>query len=241
MDLYFELVYNIYILVIAVCSVYLFYTSLFIILKSKNRLFIELDENKQKYVIKNISKSLILALVSYILVYLLIDVCINKQLNNSIKSIASVYVANDIIGLFWVPNLSTTTKQHHITTTVLLFLNYFIDYSNFDNITTKIGILLIGYTTMSAYAFIVNFYLGSRFIIENRYKNINYLLNYVAYYNYKICLAINWVSQALFMLYTLYYELSLLYIYVPYLAILIPIITDDIVLVAWLKNHLEKF
>ena len=158
----------------------------------------------------------------------------NIPLDNTIvKDTASIYVANDIVALLIVPKLPISTKRHHMTTTLLLFVNYFINYEDLELVSAKIGILLIGYTAFSAFAFLVNFFLGLRFITNN--TELLNKVRIVALYNYKVCLLLNWITQACFIINTVVNDTSLVLPYMLYLLLLLPIINDDLVLVSWLK------
>jgi len=204
------------------------------------KLYNELSYSKQAYVVKNISKSIFLSYISLDLAKLLLTILYyNSNLNNDlVKQVASFYVSNDIVALILVPNISKTTKRHHYTTTFLLFVNFCFDYSRLELLSSKIGLLLIGYTTLSAFAFPVNLFLGSRFIIDSGVIKNN--LNKVAYYNYKLSLLVNWLTQIIYILYSSWYNLSHIPAFLIYISIMIPIVNDDIVLISWLKKSLAN-
>ena len=197
--------------------------------------FNTLTNDKKLYVVKNLTKSAVLLSI----LYRIFLICINlyrhsTNMNNEVKAIASIYVSNDIIGLITVPNLPSTTVKHHLTTTFLLFVNYYIDYDNIDLVSTKIGYLLVGYSAFSAMSFFVNFYLGYRHLTENKQQLDN--VRQVALINYSVCIFINWISQILFMAHTTTRDYSLLLPYSLYGIFLIPIIKDDLILVSWLQK-----
>ena len=205
----------------------------------RSKLYNELSYAKKAYVVKNISKSIFLCYITLDLAKLILTILYyNKDLDNeSVKQVASFYVSNDIVALLLVPNISKTTKRHHYTTTFLLFVNYCIDYSRLDLLSSKIGLLLIGYTTLSAFSFPVNLFLGSRFIIQNnQYK---YLLNKIAYYNYKLSLALNWATQLIYILYSSWLNYNHILTFIVYTCIMLPIINDDIILISWLQKNLK--
>tara|TARA_B110001469_G_C9639763_1_gene321523 strand:- start:1288 stop:2019 length:732 start_codon:yes stop_codon:yes gene_type:complete len=204
------------------------------ILTVTNSKYQKLTYNKQLYVTKNISKSIVLSLVCIRLFWIGYDIYINIPLDNTIvKNTASIYVANDIVALLIVPKLPLTTKRHHMTTTLLLFINYFINYEHLEFVSAKIGILLIGYTAFSAFAFMVNLFLGLRFITDN--LNLINKVRIIALYNYKICLLLNWISQAGFIINSMIHDSSTVIPFIIYSLLLIPIINDDLVLVSWLN------
>lgn len=207
----------------------------------RSKLYNELSYSKKAYVVKNISKSIFLCYITLDLVKLLLTILYYKKTldNDSVKQVASFYVSNDIIALLLVPNISKTTKRHHYTTTFLLFVNYCIDYTRLDLLSSKIGLLLIGYTTLSAFSFPVNLFLGSRFIIES--KQTKYILNKIAYYNYKLSLIINWLTQLSYIIYSSWLNYNHILTFIVYTCIMLPIINDDIVLISWLKKNLRNY
>jgi hypothetical protein len=218
------------------CSIYIVGTCFIVnsILSFTNSKYITLPYNKQLYVTKNITKSIVLSLVCIRLCCIGYDLYMNIPLDNTIvKDTASIYVANDIVALLIVPKLPISTKRHHMTTTLLLFVNYFINYEDLELVSAKIGILLIGYTAFSAFAFLVNFFLGLRFITNN--TELLNKVRIVALYNYKVCLLLNWITQVCFIINTVVNDTSLVLPYMLYLLLLLPIINDDLVLVSWLK------
>ena len=207
-----------------------------------NENFIKLKTEKQKYVVKNIIKSANLFLLIPNTTYLVYCVLFDIQLNNNfVKTFASYYVANDIVALIKVENLPKTTMFHHIMTTILLFVNYFIDYENLDP--SSLAKLLIIYTCFSCYPFAVNTYLGMRFLEykedENnkltlkqiRFNNFLEFLRHSSYYIYLVCIICNWAYQVYDLL-----NYPFNFIRVIYIMCMTPIINDDLVLLSWLKK-----
>ena len=196
--------------------------------------------HKKKYIVKNIIKSINLFLLVPNTTYLLNCIIFNKPLENLlIKNVASYYVANDIVALIKVNKLPNTTIFHHTMTTILLFINYYIDYENLES--DSIAKLLIIYTCFSCYSFSVNAYLGLRFleykeeskeliINQKIFNNFLEVLRYSSYYIYLICILCNWIYQI--------YDLTINPFTLNralYIICMIPIINDDLVLLSWLK------
>ena len=111
-------------------------------------------------------------------------------------------------------------------TTILLFVNYFIDYENLDP--SSLAKLLIIYTCFSCYPFAVNTYLGMRFLEykeeENkltleqvRFNNFLEFLRNSSYYIYLICIICNWTYQVYDLLINPFNFARLIYIYVCFL------------------------
>ena len=85
---------------------------------SHNNEYNLLNINKQKYVVKNIGKSMVLF---YLVLNNSIIFEIYKDIN-LVRYYASIYVANDFLALMYVDKLPFTTKLHHYTTVFLLFI-----------------------------------------------------------------------------------------------------------------------
>lgn len=204
-----------------------------------NENYLKYDDNKQKYIVKNVIKSFILAVLSWYSYILIKSLAYDIPLtNNYVKFFASSYVANDIVGLILIPKLPKSTKFHHIMSSILLFYNYFIDYSDINNY--SVAKLLIVYTCFSSFPFLVNMYLGLRFLeykddklTENKiyFNNFLYFIKKASFYIYLVSVSLNWTYQ----LYNvIMYELTMAKLI--YFSVLIPIINDDIVLLKWLKK-----
>lgn len=221
------------------------YTLSFIIL-SLNYKFRDLHYSKQLYIIKNFIKSFILCYMSIATYDILLQVIYDNPFNNIyIYHYSSLYVCNDIMALFIVPNLPFTTKVHHSITTTLLFYSLSIDYNN--NI---LGKLILIYTFFSCYSFLVNFYLGLRYFyndLELNNKKIEHLekinqlyINNVidivrisAFYNYLYSCIINWTIHIMIFGYRIYNNTFDIY-HLVYICLLKFIITDDLILMKWL-------
>jgi hypothetical protein len=207
-----------------------------------NKNFTTLKYDKQKYVVKNVIKSANLFLLIYQTTQLVDCVIYNKPLTNSfVKNYASYYVANDMVALIKVKNLPKTTIFHHIMTTILLFVNYFIDYENLGP--SSLAKLLIIYTCFSCYPFLVNTYLGLRFLEykeeennkltlnQERFNSFLEFLRHSSYYIYLICIICNWSYQTFDLIINPFNINRAIYI-----MCMLPIINDDLVLLSWLKK-----
>lgn len=203
---------------------------------NSNSKFKSLKDSKKLYLVKNTTKSFVLSYICIKICIMLYYIIISSKLkNDSIKQLASLYVSNDLVALIFVPKLPKTTIYHHVTSLVLLFINYAIDYEDLTLITTNIGILLIGYTIFSSFAFIVNLYLGMRYIIQNKIILNNLRIVSLKVYTYSLFL--NWTSQVLYIVISTYLNIKLIFPYIVYSIVLIPIINDDLILVSWLKKN----
>ena len=215
---------------IIVFSLYVF---TYIFLEENNKIFQKLKLNKQLYVVKNLVKSFNLGYISIVYSKTLINYMITDNYNMElIRNIASLYVSNDIMALALVPNLPKTTKIHHSITTFLLGYTMTVDYNDISNP----GKLMLIYTLLSSYSFLVNFYLGIRFLEQKNTKNK--LIKYsraASFYTYTTCCFINWSIHCFILLsriISLQYNLQ----YLAYTGMLYFIVKDDLILMSWLKN-----
>ena len=229
MEKYLIAVRNIYL----VCLMYI----LMYIVLTFNSNYQQIQLSKQLYIVKNVVKSFVLL---YLGIFASIDFIRFIQNDyyemNLVYYYASLYVANDLTALLIVPNLPNTTKIHHQITCAFLLYTLHVDFNSVENV----GQLLFIYTIFSSYAFLVNFYLGMRFLKnDNNTKTyLNDIIDYskkYAYYIYFVSCIINWSIQLTIMSYRMYNGIINLH-YVLYSGLLYFIITDDIILMNWLKN-----
>jgi hypothetical protein len=140
----------------------------------------------------------------------------NEFNNEVIRIFASMYVSNDVVGLFRVSNLPTTTRLHHTATIVFLLVAWTVDFQE-----SNVGQLILLYTYFSAIAFPVNIYLGLRLC----YDNIGWLKT-ISKYTYALTCLVNWSVQIKW-----YTPTTEFYIYTTILTV---IVVDDLVLLKWL-------
>ena len=200
-----------------------------------NQHFQTFQISRQLYIVKNVVKSCILL---YVAIYASIDFykyLVSNVINmNLIYHYASIYVSNDILALMLVPNLPYTTRIHHMITSLFLIYTLNIDYNDITNV----GELLFIYTLFSSYTFLVNFYLGIRFLKHEKNKYLNEIIEYsriYAYYIYKYSCFINWTIHILLLTYRAYIGVFNLH-YIIYSGLLFFIVKDDLILMSWLKN-----
>lgn len=201
------------------CSLlYFSYTHTENYLKYNTEKFEALPIDRKHYVVKNINKGVYLALLLvFATITVIPDILIRDIWNNNlIKHIASMYVSNDVVGLYMVKNLPTSTRIHHTATIILLTIAWSVDFQ-----ANNVGQLLVMYTYFSALAFPVNLYLGGRLC----YKETKWLKNICKYIYLLSCLC-NWTTQ--------------LKMYIPseyamtYFGLILLIVTDDLILLNWL-------
>jgi len=200
-----------------------------------NENFQKINMSKQLYIVKNIVKSWILLYVAIYSTFDLYNFTITKHINmTKIHHYACNYVSNDILALILVPNLPYTTRIHHMITSLFLLYTLNIDYNDITNV----GQFLFIYTLFSSYTFLVNFYLGIRFLKHEKNKYLNEIIKYsriYAYIIYKYSCYLNWTIHICFLSYRAYLGVFNLH-YLIYTGLLFFIIKDDLILMSWLKN-----
>lgn len=211
----------------------MFYIFTYIYLEDYNKTFKRLELNKRLYVVKNIVKAINLGYISFTYTNTLVNYVISDKYDMPvIRDLASFYVSNDILALVLVPNLPMTTKIHHSLTTLFLFYTMIVDYNDISNP----GKLLLIYTLLSCYSFLVNLYLGIRFLEQKNTENRLIKYSRVAsFYTYATCCMMNWTIHCYILLSRVIswqYNLQ----YLTYTGLLYFIIKDDLILMSWLKN-----
>ena len=200
-----------------------------------NENFQKINMAKQLYIVKNIVKSWILLYVAIYASFDLYNFILTNHIDmNQIHHYACNYVSNDILALVLVPNLPYTTRIHHMITSLFLLYTLNIDYNDITNV----GQFLFIYTLFSSYTFLVNFYLGIRFLKHEKNKYLNEIIEYsriYAYYIYKYSCFLNWTIHIVFLSYRAYLGVFNLH-YLIYSGLLFFIIKDDIILMSWLSN-----
>ena len=234
---------NLYLGLAQVCGIYsMSYILLYQILEI-NSSFKKLGFERRLYVVKNIIKSISLAYLSAITIPYIITYVTMGEINIDLtRWWGTIFVANDLTALCMVKNLPANTRNHHLMTTFFLQVVFL-----FDGNELEIVKFIIIYTIFSYYAFLVNLYLGFRFLeVENpgNKRNIEIfnksidILRILAYYNYRFCLIVNWSFH---IYYALYLMSRIQISHIVYFFLLVPIIKDDLILLSWLKYKQNSF
>jgi len=192
-----------------------------------------LTSEKKQYFVKNLFKSYFLFFFSIISTYYgILGYYYNIWYTKKIHALGLLYSAVDCYGLLTIKNMSATTIFHHGVVITLSFFNIFVTYPNY---TTNINLMII-YTLFSAYSFLVNNYLANRLIYTN--KELPNTLT-LAYFSYIFNCTINWLIH----LYAIIYDIVNYKITITmaiYVLLICFVITDDIVLIKFLKYQYEK-
>jgi len=192
------------------------------------------DYNKKCYIIKNIIKSLILGYISIDAFNLLSNAYVDIWDNKVLNEFATMYVANDIVGLLLIPKLPFTTKIHHLTSASFLIYSYHIEFNE-----PNIGRLLFILCIFSCFSFLVNFYLAIRYLENKEDKILTRSIDVIrrtSYYIYIVCCVINWCIQLIY-IYHRVLDNTFDYTYCIYIGLLAFIINDDLILMSWLRNQ----
>jgi hypothetical protein len=197
--------------------VYFSYTHTQNYLKYNTLKFSSLTVNKQYYVVKNITKGIYLSFLVILGWFMVIQDAMSDVFDSpTIRIFASMYVSNDVVGLFRVSNLPTSTRLHHSATIIFLLVAWNVDFEQ-----SNVGQLLLLYTYFSAISFPVNLYLGLRLC----YDDMDWLKT-LSKYIYAFGCMCNWYIQ-----FQYFIPSTESYMYI---VLLLVIIMDDIVLLKWL-------
>ena len=194
-------------------------------LKNENNL-LNLTEYKIKYIIKNIWKSYILFLMLILSTFHFLEGFLNNRWYNVFFYIfGTIYSSLDISGLIFVRGLPTATVIHHCVVGFLGITNLLVDYEVSGYYRS-----IIIYTYFSIIPFLVNFYLGYRYISNNKER-----IKKIAKYSYKIytfSLITNILCQIIFFINQEYSH----YLFV-YIGLYTLILYDDIKLIKFLRKE----
>jgi hypothetical protein len=183
------------------------------------------NDYKKKYIVKNVFKSVLLFFLFLLTTIPIIDGFIfNNWSCLSFHIIGSFYMAVDLGAMIYVKGLPRTTIIHHVSVTIMGLINIMLDY-NVNGYYRSF--LLYGY--FSCIPFLVNFYLGSRYIIQD--DQIKKKVAYYSFITYTLSLILNILCEIV-----LFYSVPFNYSIIIYLVILGMIFNDDIVLITFLYN-----
>ena len=203
--------------------------------------FEKLKDDKKMYVTKNLVKSSILAPLSIVLGKELYNLVLEREINQDLfRNLGAIYVGNDLAGLLFVRNLPNSTKLHHSSTILLYTILCAYDINKYS-----ICRMMAVYTIFSCYPYLVNTYLGLRYLkdkdmeIERYDYNLNSTIDITrraSYYTYLLSCSLNWGTHT-YLFANLINSRRLTYLDIVYACILIPIVRDDLVLMDWLKKN----
>lgn len=202
------------------------------VMKVVNAKYNQLSVDKQKYVASNFLKAIMLGGVTPFAGYVMYRGTIEDQWNNNlIRNLGVLYTIPDTVSLAVVNKMDLTTKIHHSVVCVFNIVSMQNDYTQ-DNVVRCMMI----YACFSAYAFIVNFTLATRFLHDN--KKLDQMLARYSFFIYSTCCFVNW-SWHLKTLSNQWENCNDSYCstFIPlYSAMIVAIVVDDVKLNNWLLN-----
>jgi len=202
--------------------------------KRKRKKYSEWDKGRRCYILSNILKSSVLSFLSFYffmaVYYGDLDLIHTERWGSNqrvLKNLIGLYAITDTVPLIINrEKMMMSTVIHH----TCVFITYvYIAMSDLG----KEGIFksVITYGGFSSIAYLVNFYLGSRFIIDNN-NHINYLKK-ISGVSYIASCGFNWTWQ-------IYYLIKLLnYYYINGLYLgYFKIVFLNIMIINWIKDDL---
>lgn len=208
---------------------YVSYLILDVLLRQKSNNYISIEPENQRYVVKNLTKSAILFGLLISSLPGIWDIFFHNKWDNAlIYRLGSIYVSTDLSGLLFVPKLSTATKIHHTCVIVLGLINVLVDYNE-----PGLHRAFVSLTLLSMIPYLVNTYLGMRYLEGERVKS--YIL-WVCLYVYSASVILNCALQHLYVFYIVPdFSTEQIVTKSLYLLIYYFILNDDVKLIRYLN------
>lgn len=210
--------------------VYLSYRSADKLLTQKSLKYRKLKYEKKTYVVANIVKFIILLFITplcFVFLYSLFH-GISEEIYNYTFIFTSIYASTDMVSLLFERGKKLSTIYHHIFVQLASFTCIYLGtFNTFSDI-------IIIYGSFSTFAYLVNFYLAIRFLVDNNHMILKRLAT-LAYLIYIISCIINWTIQIVYLSsflingYFITFGLLLLFNYV--------VISDDLILIDFLSKN----
>lgn len=149
-----------------------------------------------------------------------------------VKRCVVLYVSTDLVALYMVPKLPTSTLVHHVITVMVVLTVVGVNI----RVRGTVGLLgackmAVMYGCFSSIPYLVNAYLGLRVVYSKRWWM--YELCRFSLIMYLLCCFLNWLAHSLWLMgYWGNTDFSLPIIL--YLLMVMTMINDDIVLIKWL-------
>ena len=198
------------------------------ILKRKSNNYPLLEHRNQRYVVKNLTKSgLLMGLLITAAPGIWNMFRYNQWDNQLIHTIGSIYVSIDLSGLLFVPNLPIETKIHHTCVMILGLINVFMDYT-----IPGLHRALISLTLLSMIPYLVNTYLGMRYLEGAKIKR---WILHICLWLYSFSVLVNCILQHLYIFWFIPdFSLTLSVLKTLYLMLYYFILNDDVKLIKYL-------
>ena len=165
--------------------------------------FKNLADDRQKYVVTNINKSVLLSLLAGIfLKSVYYNPLLLHQNNDDIsesakalwKTSTAIYASTDLVALLRDKTMSSTTRAHHYAVILSLLIVFASDFEK-----GSLSKAIVIYGGFSSLAFLVNLYLGSRFLFKRDSIRLKYIKK-LSFYTYAMACGLNWAWQGNYIL-----------------------------------------
>ena len=200
------------------------------LLTQKSLKYCKLKYEKKTYVVANMVKSIILLCITplcFIFLYKLLY-GISEEIYNYTFIVTSIYASTDMVSLLFERGKKLSTIYHHIFVQIASFISIYLGMFN------DISDIIIIYGSFSTFAYLVNFYLAIRFLVDKNHIILKRLAT-CTYLIYIICCIINWTIQIVYLNsflikgYFIPFGLLFLFNYV--------VISDDLILMDFLRKN----
>ena len=212
----FSYMIPLFIFILSCLAVFSMYGKVIRVLEG-SMMFEQLSDDRKLYVVKNVIKGVYLSVLVVLGSFIVIPAVVYDSWNNSAIAIfGSLYCSNDFVGLLRVPSLPMSTRMHHMACLTLLLVAWSVDFQ-----TSAVGQLIVLYTYFSAWAFVVNLYLGLRLCFTNMEW-----LRHLAKWVYTLTCGVNWAIQV--------WQFTVEPATLAYACLILAVVYDDLVLIQWL-------
>lgn len=203
------------------------------LLKKCSKKYNDYTLDRQEYILTNIIKSQVLLVISGLFLGNVynesFDILTVKHNSNNYlfwKNIAALYACTDFIGLIRNGKMEMSTVIHHYC----VLITYFI-ISILDLRTESVFKAAMMYGAFSSLAFLVNLYLGIRFLAEENNKTV-LVIKKLSAVSYVVACGFNWTWQV--------YYMRVLYLNsINVYGIIVPFTVYTILLGAWISDDLK--
>ena len=188
--------------------------------------------HKKWYVVANLVKGgCLLCAAPMCLRMLVLNIQTGYWQTSFLLQLGCLYAALDLVAIYKVPKLAVNTLYHHLAVNVL-FLYTLTNLMNPDTFSR----LIVVYALFSDLAALVNVYLGTRIVYNNK-LHLKYLSS-VCLVNYVVCCALNWSYQVYHLCWTEKFISQ--YGILPVMlfgGFLFVVVSDDIILIRHLRDN----
>lgn len=198
-----------------------------IIFNGISYIYPKLKYERKIYIVSNLIKGLMLLYLCMTYYTKLFSIFRENEWNSFVyKKITVSYAVTDFCSLFIVNKLKISTIIHHI---IVVLFSFIIVYQEIYYNTILYSIIVYGF--FSCLAYLVNIFLGMRFLMTAYMCKI--MCN-ISYSMYMCCCCINWLYQFKFICTNIFTNFVNISIYTGAISLLI---YDDIILLQFLEKN----